>query len=175
MLALLAAAHGLTFGSATARRSRSLATMMGKAEREAERDDALLSQMYGVRSSQTGAAKQDQTIRTIADLQRRAAGTSAIMQADERLSAAVEGMADAKDQRAAVQQLRLECDAARAAGVREDDMMMQKAISLLGLMESATQEATKPADPAASKMDAIFGGGYAVPGLEDLDDDDAAW
>ena len=60
---------------------------------------------------------------------------------------------------------------AREANVARGAPMMAKATKLLALMESATRrEPPAKADPLDAKMDAIFGGGYAMPGLEDLDE-----
>ena len=62
-------------------------------------------------------------------------------------------------------------EAASAANIGSSAPVMVKARSLLGLMESAMQTTPeRKADPLDAKMDAIFGGGYAMPGLEDLDE-----
>ena len=137
---------------------------------DTRRDEALLSQMYGI--SQAGAPPpQDRVIRSIADLERRARQAAPVQLAEERLDKAVADAANARDQRAAARQLQQEVQLAREANVARGAPMMAKATKLLALMESATRrEPPAKADPLDAKMDAIFGGGYAMPGLEDLDE-----
>jgi len=140
------------------------------------RDDALVAKMGGSAASGAPPKEQAQVVRSIAELERRARQTSGIQLAEERLDKAVAEVAKASDQRAALNNLRREVDLARAENVGRGAPMMAKALSLLGLMESATggNQRTEVAQQEEGSLDAInaaiFGGGYAMPGLDDLDD-----
>lgn len=148
------------------------------------RDDSLVAKMGGSAASGVPPKEQAQVIRSIADLERRARQTSGIQLAEERLDRAVAEAADAGDQRAAASNLRRAVDLARSENVGRGAPMMVKALSLLGLMETATatggDERTRgDAQRGETAQDegsldainaAIFGGGYAMPGLDDLDD-----
>ena len=63
---------------------------------------------------------------------------------------------------------------AYTANVSPKSPQMRSAAALLSALEEAAKQGQRPkrdvqADALASKMDAIFGGGYADPGMVDLD------
>jgi len=122
-----------------------------------------------------GVLRQNKGPMTLQELQEGAKVTSPQIKAREAL-VSVQNEVGALDLPAALALLSDTIDGAKAVGLRETLPEVKQAKALFStLSASATQfSATSTGNGERSdfdqKLDAVFGGGYAFPSLDDLDD-----
>ena len=121
-----------------------------------------------------GVLRQPTNLLTREALENARKTRSPAIDADERLQKAVKDGVAGLSAAEAVELLQQRIGEARAAGVREGTPNLKRALALLATLESGSDTAaqdTSVSDPNRAAFDALFGGGFVEPEL----DDDLKW